>query len=88
MKFQPISNHISVESTNYDKDSEKKGEQRSKIVRNNIDYDTKIKPLFFMNRYVEYSYQDKGDNFMKAVIYSEICLKKNNKRPESRIIYN
>ena len=30
MKFQPISNHISVESTNYDKDSEKKGEQRSK----------------------------------------------------------
>ena len=59
MKFQPISNHISVESTNYDKDSEKKGEQRSKIVRNNIDYDTKIKPLFFMNRYVEYSYQDK-----------------------------
>ena len=42
--------------------SEKKGEQRSKIARNNIDYDTKIKPLFFMNRYVEYSYQDKGDN--------------------------
>ena len=66
MKFQPISNHISVESTNYDKDSEKKGEQRSKIVRNNIDYDTKIKPLFFMNRYVEYSYQDKGDNLYES----------------------
>ena len=66
MKFQPVSNHISVESTNYDKDSEKKGEQRSKIVRNNIDYDTKIKPLFFMNRYVEYSYQDKGDNLYES----------------------
>ena len=66
MKFQPVSNHITVESTNYDKDSEKKGEQRSKIVRNNIDYDTKIKPLFFMNRYVEYSYQDKGDNLYES----------------------
>ena len=62
MSFQPVSNYGSSESTNYDKDSEKKGEQRSKIARNNIDYDTKIKPLFFMNRYVEYSYQDKGDN--------------------------
>ena len=63
LTFYPIPNSLSTESTNNNEESEaKKNEQRAKIVRNNIDYDNKIKPLFFTNRYVEYSYQDKGDN--------------------------
>ena len=66
MIFHPISNDTSTEATNYDKDSDRKGEQKSKIIRNDIDYDNKIKPLFFMNRYVEYSYQDKGDNLYES----------------------
>ena len=61
MIFNPSSNSFSSETTAIDKDSSKKVEQRTKIIRNDIDYDNKIKPLFFMNRYVEYSYQDKGD---------------------------
>ena len=60
--FNPNPNFLSTENTSIDKDSVKKGEQRTKIKRNDIDYDNKIKHLFFMNRYVEYSYQDKGDN--------------------------
>ena len=63
LTFYPIPNSLSTESTNNNEESEsKKNEQRAKIIRNNIDYDNKIKPLFFTNRYVEYSYQDKGDN--------------------------
>ena len=61
MIFNPSSNSFSSETTAIDKDSSKKVEQRTKIISNDIDYDNKIKPLFFMNRYVEYSYQDKGD---------------------------
>ena len=61
-EFNPIPNYLSTENTSNDKESTKKVEQRTKIKRNDIDYDNKIKPLFFMNRYVEYSYQDKGDN--------------------------
>lgn len=61
MIFNPSSNSFSSETTAIDKDSNKKVEQRTKIIRNDIDYDNKIKQLFFMNRYVEYSYQDKGD---------------------------
>ena len=60
--FNPTPNYLSTDNTSIDKESIKKGEQRTKIKRNDIDYDNKIKPLFFMNRYVEYSYQDKGDN--------------------------
>ena len=63
LTFYPIPNSLSTESTNNNEESDaKKNEQRAKIIRNNIDYDNKIKPLFFTNRYVEYSYQDKGDN--------------------------
>jgi hypothetical protein len=66
MIFNPSSNSFSSETTAIDKDSSKKVEQRTKIIRNDIDYDNKIKPLFFMNRYVEYSYQDKGDNLYES----------------------
>ena len=62
LTYYPVSNYLSSESTNAIEESSKKVEQRTKIVRNNIDYDNKIKQLFFTNRYVEYSYQDKGDN--------------------------
>ena len=62
LTFYPTSNYLSTESTNINEEVSKKNEQRTKIVRNNIDYDNNIKPLFFANRYVEYSYQDKGDN--------------------------
>ena len=66
MTFQPTPNYTPTEATTNDKDSEKKGEQRSKIIRNDINYDTKINQLFFMNRYVEYSYQDKGDKLYES----------------------
>ena len=62
LTFYPTSNYLETESTNVPEETSKKNEQRTKIVRNNIDYDNKLKPLFFTNRYVEYSYQDKGDN--------------------------
>ena len=62
IEFNPTPNYSTTDSSNIDKDSTKKGEQKTKIVRNDIDYDTKIKPLFFMNRYVEYCYKDSGDN--------------------------
>ena len=62
LAFHPTSTNVSTESTNHIEETTKKSEQRTKIIRNNIDYDNKIKPLFFTNRYVEYSYQDKGDN--------------------------
>ena len=62
LTFYPSSNILTTESTNVNDEASKKAEQRTKIVRNNIDYDNKIKPLFFTNRYVEYSYQDRGDN--------------------------
>ena len=60
ISFNPTPNY-STTDTGIDKDSVKKGEQKAKIIRNDIDYDTKIKPLFFMNRYVEYCYKDSGD---------------------------
>ena len=60
--FFPVSNILSTDTTSTTDEAVKKAEQRTKIVRNNIDYDSKIKPLFFTNRYVEYSYQDRGDN--------------------------
>ena len=61
LTFYPTSS-LASESTNANEEISKKAEQRTKIVRNNIDYDNKLKTLFFTNRYVEYSYQDKGDN--------------------------
>ena len=63
LAFHPASTSVSTEGMNSVEEATKKPpEQRNKIIRNNIDYDNKIKSLFFTNRYVEYSYQDKGDN--------------------------
>ena len=87
MSFQPKSNYIEPEATNLDKDSEKKGEQRAKIIRNDIDYDTKLKPLFFMNRYVEYSYQDKGDNLYESGDLFRHLFEKKIKRDKNQEIY-
>ena len=66
LTFYPSSNYTTTDESNFGKDLSKKGEQRTKIIRNDIDYDTKIKQLFFMNRYLEYSYQDKGDNLYET----------------------
>ena len=85
--FHPITNDTSTEVTNYDKDSDRKGEQKSKIVRNDIDYDNKIKPLFFMNRYVEYSYQDKGDNLYESGDLFRQLYEKKIKRDKDQEIY-
>ena len=87
MAFQPKSNYIETEATSLDKDSEKKGEQRAKIIRNDIDYDTKLKPLFFMNRYVEYSYQDKGDNLYESGDLFRHLFEKKIKRDKNQEIY-
>ena len=85
--FHPITNDTSTEVTNYDKDSDRKGEQKSKIVRNDIDYDNKIKPLFFMNRYVEYSYQDKGDNLYESGDLFRQLYEKKIKRDKDQEIF-
>ena len=61
--LHPISNYIEEKNISL-KENLKNDEEapRTKIIRNNIDYDNVMKPLFFANSYLEYSYQDKGDN--------------------------
>ena len=88
LTFYPIPNYVSTESTNANEENTpKKTEQRTKIIRNNIDYDNKIKPLFFTNRYVEYSYQDKGDNLYENGDLFRYLFEKKIKREKNPGLY-
>ena len=87
LTFYPASNILATDSTSTNDDVVKKAEQRTKIVRNNIDYDSKIKPLFFTNRYVEYSYQDRGDNLYEDGDLFRYLFEKKMKKEKNPDLY-
>jgi len=74
--FFPIENYDNLnnnDSNNSNSFLKKKNtEHKSKKPHNNIDYEYKINPLFFTNRYIEYIYEDKGDK-----LYEESDLIRN-----------
>ena len=72
--FFPVENYSdnSNDSLNSTAGLKKRTDSKSKKQHNNIDYEHKINPLFFTNRYIEYVYEDKGDK-----LYEESDLIRN-----------
>ena len=68
--YDDNNNNDSINSNSFLK--KKNTDHKSKKPHNNIDYEYKINPLFFTNRYIEYIYEDKGDK-----LYEESDLIRN-----------
>ena len=57
------------------------------VNRNNVNYDKKIDPFFFTNRYVEYEYEDKGDKLYDESEVMRNLFENNGKKNKNSELY-
>lgn len=57
------------------------------VNRNNVNYDKKIDPFFFTNRYIEYEYEDKGDKLYDESEVMRNLFENNGKKNKNNELY-
>ena len=57
------------------------------VNRNNVNYDKKLDPFFFTNRYIEYEYEDKGDKLYDENEVMRNLFESNGKKTRNSELY-